>query len=138
MSQPNKVVAEIRKGQAEEAHLFSNFEKYYKAKDSVKASEFLWGSTSKLAYLIGLLHGQKLGKHGELMVFLRSLARQQERPEALDWISAAESLHSNFYHNWMESEVFEEYIQKVVRLRNWLLEIFERKLEETNFTFSAP
>ena len=131
MSQTAKVLTDIQKGRIEEAHLFSNFEKYYKTKDKVKTSEFLWGSVGKIAYLIGLLYGQKLGKHGELVAFLRNLARERDRLDVLDWISAAESLHSNFYHNWMDSEVFEENIQKAVRLRMWLLEILERKLEET-------
>jgi len=131
MSQTAKALADIQKGRIEEAHLFSNFEKYYKTKDKVKTSEFLWGSVGKIAYLIGLLYGQKLGKHGELVAFLRNLARERDRLDVLDWISAAESLHSNFYHNWMDSEVFEENIQKAVRLRMWLLEILERKLEET-------
>lgn len=130
MSQTTKVLTEIQKGRIEEAHLFSNFEKYYSTKDKVKASEFLWGSVGKIAYLIGLLYGQKLGKHGELVAFLRNVAREKDRIDVLDWISAAESLHSNFYHNWMESEVFEEHIQKVVRLRMWFLEILQRKLAE--------
>lgn len=129
MSKTTKVLTEIQKGRIEEAHFFSNFEKYYRTKDKVKASEFLWGSIGKIAYLIGLLYGQKLGKHGQLVVFLRNLARERDRTDILDWISAAESLHSNFYHNWMDSALFEEYIQKVVRLRMWLLEILERKLE---------
>ncbi len=131
MSQTDKVLIEIQKNRIEEAHLFSNFDKYYNIKDNVKASEFIWGSISKIAYLLGLLFGQKLGKHKDLIAFLRNLARQENRLEIIDWINAAESLHSNFYHNWMENEVFVEYIQKVVRLRMWLLEIFERKLEET-------
>jgi hypothetical protein len=138
MSQTDELFREIEKGRIEEAHLFSNFEKYYRKKDTVKASEFIWGSIAKIAYLIGLLFDQKLGRHGQLVAFLKNLARQQSRTEIVDWINAAESFHSNFYHNWMEMEVFEEYILKVVSLRIWLLEILERKLDEAYPIRTSP
>lgn len=130
MTQLTRIIDKIYEGRTEEVHLFSNFEKYYREKDLVKASEFLWGSVSKITYLIGLLHGEKLGRHRELISFLRNLARSEDRPEVLEWINVAESLHSNFYHNWMEREVFEECVEKVVNLRMWLLKTLDEKLEE--------
>ena len=124
-----QILAEVKKRKSEENRLFSNFEKRYREREFVKASEFLWGSISKIAYAIGLLYGKKLGKHKEIVSLMRDLAKGE--PKIIDWISAAESLHSNFYHNWMEEETFENYVRKVINLRFWVIKILDEKMKQT-------
>lgn len=121
-------LTEVQKKRLEEEHLFNNFEKYYEKRDLVKASEFLWGSVSKIVYFIGLLYGKKCGKHKEIVLLLEDLAR--DNPETNDWISSAEALHSNFYHNWMDDKTFENNVRKVAELRDWLDKTLNKKIEE--------
>jgi len=121
------ILAKVYKRRLEERHLFDNFEKYYKERELVKASEFLWGSISKIAYAIGLLYGKKLGKHGEIVSLIKDLSKGEQK--IIDWSNAAESLHSNFYHDWMEEETFENYVRKVIELRIWLIRILEETIE---------
>jgi len=118
-----QILAEVHKIKVEERRLFDNFEKQYHAREFAKASEFLWGSISKIAFAIGLLFGKKLGKHRQNVLLMRDLAKGD--PKIIDWINAAESLHSNFYHNWMGEETFEDYVRKVIDLRIWLLKILD-------------
>lgn len=130
VSEEEKILVEIDRRRREESHLHDNFRKHYQERDFVKASEFLWGSISKIAYAIGLPYGKKLGKHKEIVLLMRELAESRNKPEVIDWINAAESLHSNFYHNWMEEETFEDYVRKVIKLRYWLIKILDEEAEK--------
>jgi len=107
--------------------LYSNFEKRYRERDFVKASELLWGSITKIASAIGLFYGKKVGKHKQLVQLMKELAEGDSKK--IDWVNAAESLHANFYHNWMEEENFEASIRKVIDLRIWLTTILDKKVE---------
>lgn len=136
MSEPSQTLTELHKRRVEESHLYTNFEKHYKDREFVKASEFLWGSISKMVYAIGLLSERRIGKHKEIASLIRELAASEGKPEAIDWTNAAESLHSNFYHNWMEEEIFENYVRKVVDLRSWLMRILDRETERFKQQFA--
>lgn len=126
MNEKELILAEVHKRRLEARRLYDNFQKHYNERELVKASEFLWGSISKLAYAIGLLYGKKLGKHRDIVLLMKDLAEGES--EIMDWISAAESLHSNFYHNWMEEGTFELYVRKVIDLRMWLIKILDEKV----------
>ena len=128
MKETEQILAEVHKKRLEETRLYDNFEKYYRKREFAKASEFLWGSISKLAYAIGLFYGKKLGKHGEIISLMKDLAKAES--EIMDWVSAAESLHSNFYHNWMEEGTFEHYVRKGVDLRMWLIRMLDDHVEK--------
>ena len=136
MSEAKQILAEVHKRRIEESRLYDNFEKRYREREFVKASEFLWGSISKVAYAVGLLYGRKLGKHKEIVSLMKELAKARSEPKVIDWINAAESLHSNFYHNWMEEETFEDNVRRVIYLRNWLIKILDEKMERVKQTFS--
>lgn len=126
MKEVEKVLAKVWRKRKEESNLYSNFEKRYQEKEYVKASELLWGSVSNITIAIGLLYERKLGKHRRLVDFMRELA--QGDPKVGDWINAAESLHSNFYNNWMEERVFKDNAAKVINLRFWLSRILEKRI----------
>lgn len=132
----NQTLVKVNRIRSEESRLFSNFQKSYKERELDKASEFLWGSVSKIAHAIGLLYGRKLGKHKELVQFMRDLAIKKNKPKVSNWINAAESLHSNFYHNWMEEEIFEETVRKVNNLRLWLIEVLDIEMQKAEPSYS--
>jgi len=127
-----QTLGEVQQKRFEEAHLFNNFKKYYEKRDMVKASELLWGSISKITYSIGLFYGKKCGKHKEIVALIRDLAK--DHPKIVDWINSAEALHSNFYHNWMDEEMFENNVRKVAELRNWLLKMLDEETEKAKQT----
>jgi len=105
----------------EERRLYDNYIRFYKERDFIKASEFVWGAINNLAYAIGPTYGKRLRKHGETVQFLRELAKANGRGELREYINSAEALHANFYHGWMDEEVFEENARKVEELRKWLV-----------------
>jgi len=127
MSNLEQILSQVHKKRLEEDHLYSNFEKRYRERDFVKASELLWGSITKIASAIGLFYGKKVGKHKQLVQLMKELAEGDSKK--IDWVNAAESLHANFYHNWMEEENFEASIRKVIDLRIWLTTILDKKVE---------
>jgi hypothetical protein len=128
MSTQEQALIEIEKRRLEERHLYENFEKYYQKRDFAKASEFLWGSVTKVAYAIGLLFGIKPGKHKEVIALMKELAKGDRA--IIDRINSAEALHSNFYHNWMEEGIFEDYVRKVDDLRAWLIKLLDKETEK--------
>lgn len=123
-----EVLFEIQRKRREEEHLYKNFEKYYRLRDFVKSSEFLWGSVAKIVYAMGLLFGKKVGRHNEIIGLIKELAKGD--PVVTAGINSAESLHSNFYHNWMGEDIFEDYVRKVIDLRIWLIQLLDQETEK--------
>lgn len=122
-----KTFKEIKRRRIEEGRLYSNYIKYYRKGDMIKASEFLWGSINNIVYSIGLLYGKKLGKHSLIIQTIRELATKWGK-EYEKYVSSAEAIHSNFYHAWMSEEVFKEKVKEVEELRKWLIEILESEI----------
>ncbi len=121
-----ETLKEINRRQIEEARLFENYVKYGQEKDFVKASEFLWGSITNLAYAIGLTYGKKLTSHREVILFLREVVGKEYKTH----INSAEALHANFYHGWMDEEVFMESVRKVEDLRMHLKDLLKSRLQK--------
>ena len=130
MSEVEEILAEVKKKRIEESYLYDNFEAFYRKGEHLKAGEFLWGSINKLAYSLGRLYGKKLGRHRELVQFMKELAVEQRRKKILEWIRCAEALHSNYYHAWMEEDIFEDYVRKVTELRFWLMRLLNEKIQK--------
>jgi hypothetical protein len=125
-----EVFEEIVRRRIEEEKLFNNYLECLRKGEIVKACEFLWGSINNIAYCIGLLYGRKLGKHREIIGFMREIARHYGREELARYVSSAEAIHSNFFHNWMEKETFIEKAGEVEILRKWLIEILESEISK--------
>ncbi|HID17439.1 TPA: hypothetical protein EYP26_04005 [Candidatus Bathyarchaeota archaeon] len=67
---------EVKRRRKEESRLYDNYVAYYRRRELIKASEFLWGSINNLAYAIGLIYGRRLTNHGKIVQFLRELAKE--------------------------------------------------------------
>ncbi|CAD6494793.1 MAG: hypothetical protein EMLJLAPB_00951 [Candidatus Argoarchaeum ethanivorans] len=104
------------------SYYFSNFEKH-RLQDPAKASEFLWGTLNALVYAIGLLHGKKIAEHSKVIGILKELRMDEES------ISAAQMVHANFFHDFMDKETFELQTKKVVTMLRKLEEILEKELK---------
>ena len=122
------IFKEIKRRRLEESKLYNNYSEYFKKGEIVKASEFLWGSINNIVYSIGLLHGEKLGKHKLIIQAIRELIIAYGKKEYEKYASSADAIHSNFYHAWMDEETFREKAMEVEELRKWLIEILESEI----------
>ena len=122
------VLKEIKRRRIEESKLYNNYIKYSKEGEIIKASEFLWGSINNIVYSIGLLHGKKIGKHSLIIQAIRELAIKHGKKEYERYATSCEAIHSNFYHAWMDREVFMEEAREVEELRKWLIELLELEI----------
>jgi hypothetical protein len=68
----------------------------------------------------------KLTRHEEVIKFLKMLANQYE--EIREGITAVQSLHANYYHDFMSEELFEEYRVKAEKLLSKLAELVYEKI----------
>jgi len=116
-------VIDIHKNVTEEH--FNNYLKYYGKKNFPKASEFLWGTLNALFYAIGDTYGITLSNYTSIKNFTLKIAVEYDLEKIVDQYSAAETLHANFYHNFMSEDLFEHNKTKVVELIQKLSEILE-------------
>ena len=75
------------------------------AKDYAQASEKLWGAAAEIIKAVAAKRGKSLGTHRSLGEFLTEL--DEEKPEwgLLRDFNAANSLHMNFYEDWLPPKV---------------------------------
>jgi len=106
---------------------YDNYRYYYSRKELAKASEFIWGTVNALAYALGLFYGLKLSDHKKVVEFLKMLATQYE--EIREGITAVQRLHANYYHNFMDEELFEEDRVKAEKLISKLAELLYHHIE---------
>lgn len=78
-----------------------------------KASELLWGACSQMILAIASLKGIPLPGHSETKEFVRELGKEIRDEEIGKLFSKIESLHANFYHNFIPKEEFPEYLEIV-------------------------
>ena len=125
-----KIIKEVERNKRIADHYYDNFRAYREKKDLSKASEYLWGALNALVYAIGLLHGEKLGNHGKIKDFVMRLADAYGDEEMKDEIAAAEGIHANFFHDFMDDFTFEVNREKMERLLEKLAEILKRETGE--------
>ena len=109
---------------------YSNFQKYHREKNLSKASEFLWGTLNALFYSLGAMDGKKLSNYNKIKDYLNDLIIQYDDKDILDEYRAAEVLHSNFYHGFLDEEKFDYHYEKVESLIQKLWMYNEKKRAE--------
>jgi hypothetical protein len=110
-------------------YYYDNFNKYYRTNNLSKASEFLWGTINALAYALGLFEGKKLSTHNKVRDFLIELANSYNDKEIAEGIVSAESLHANFFHDFMDDLVFEKNRSDAEKLIKKLVENLDHKIK---------
>ncbi len=103
--------------------------KHYEIKKFSKASEFLWGELNALVYAIGLCHDRKLTTYRAVVDFVKELASAYKDEEMGGWITDAETIHANFFHDFMNESMFEDYRQKTEKLLKRLVEILNYEIQ---------
>lgn len=123
-------ISEIEKRKKLADHYYDNFRKYYKDKNYSKASEFLWGSFNALGYAIGLIHGKKLSDHGKLVNFIEELAEAYKDEEILEGLAAAQRIHANFFHDFMDELMFDDDRKRTEIMLEKLVKILNAELKK--------
>ncbi len=115
MSELREILREIEKRRRDIEILFNNYHESINNKDYFKASEDLWGIVNSEMAIISLLLGKRLpSSHGELRALAHSLGRLDH--EIPDLFRSAETLHANFYHNFLDEDRFSYERLRVERL----------------------
>ena len=96
----------------------------FRAGDSLQASEKAWGAVAHCLKSIALRRNWPSGSHQALKVIVERLAEESYDPARIVMLyKNAESLHTNFYEEWLEDGVVERYIENVKELTAILQEI---------------
>ena len=129
MNVDEEVISEIEKRRKLADHYYDNFRKYYENKNYSKASEFLWGALNALAYAIGLLHGEKVSDHGKVVNFINELANVYKDEEIEGCLASAQTIHANFFHNFMNDSMFDDSRKRTEKLLEKLVKILDAELK---------
>ena len=128
MNLDEEYISEINRRRELANYYYANFRKHYETKKFSKASEFLWGALNALVYAICLFYGKKLGKHRDVVDFVKELASEYKDKEMGELINDAETIHANFFHDFMNESMFEDYRQKTEKLLKRLVEILDHEI----------
>ncbi len=79
-------------------------ENFLAEKDYVQASEKAWGSASQIVKAVAAKRGLKIKSHRELWEFLTDIDKEHPDWNLLGMFHVANSLHVNFYENWLTPE----------------------------------
>jgi hypothetical protein len=74
------------------------------AGDYVQASEKYWGAMAEIVKAIAEQRGWRHYSHRELLEAVAQLRRETGDDDLRRLFSVGESLHANFYENWMPAE----------------------------------
>ncbi|PKB80659.1 MAG: hypothetical protein BZY88_08420 [SAR202 cluster bacterium Io17-Chloro-G9] len=84
--------------------------------DLLQASEKLWGATAHMVKAAAERRGWEHSGHRELFQVVNRLANESGDLEFRHLFHTANSLHSNFYENWMSEDWIEAGAQQVMQL----------------------
>ena len=100
----DKTLIEISKRKELYTHYLHNSDKNFVLGNIAKSSEFLWGAIHTLIYAIALTYDKKLSKHSQIRDFAKELTEIEKDEEIVKGVILGETLHSNFYHNFLDKE----------------------------------
>ena len=105
---------------------------YPRRRNNVQASEKGWGAAAPALKSVAEERGWNHQGHGLLVDIAKQVADELSRPDLFIAFGAAQSLHVNFYENWLETDAVEAYLDAVKSL----LPELERVRAETPPTFT--
>ena len=138
MSEPEEHLERAKEYRRLADYYYDNYHEFYVAKEYSKASEFIWGAVNALSNGLSLLlRGEVLGSHAEVVEFLKILANDYYKSEEVgEEVLAVQRLHANYFHDFMNEDLFEEDRSKAERLLNRLAELFDLKIGEAEASHS--
>ena len=94
--------------------------KLLKEQDYPQASEKLWGATAQIIKAIALKRGKHLQSHAAIIKYVGVLSNELNDKSILISFGIANSLHQNFYEDWLIPEMVLQYAKTVEKLINKL------------------
>jgi len=82
-------------------------------KDYAQASEKLWGASAEIVKAVAAKRGVSLGTHRSIGEFVDKLHREYPDWHLREAFAYANSLHTNFYENWLTEEFVIEATEKI-------------------------
>ncbi len=89
---------------------------YLRGGNNVQASEKGWGATAQALEAIAESRGWNHQSHGLMVDIAKQVADEQGRPDMVAMFGLAQALHTNFYENWLGSDVVEIYLNAIKTL----------------------
>jgi len=88
--------------------------------DFTQASEKMWGAAAEAVKAVAAARGVELLSHRDLWEFTTKLDKEHPEMNLLNLFHIANSLHTNFYENWLTpealkkgSEAVHEFVEKL-------------------------
>jgi hypothetical protein len=80
--------------------------------DLAQASEKLWGAAAQAVKAAAESRGWSHNGHRELFDVVNRLAQEYDDPKLRDLFQIANSLHINFYENWLTKEYIDDGVAR--------------------------
>jgi hypothetical protein len=101
-------------------------DKLLEAGDYSQASEKYWGAVAEIIKAVAATRGWRHSTHRELLNAVTHLAEEVNDREIARLFKLAESLHANFYENFMPAQVVSENAANVKALISRIRQQVER------------
>jgi hypothetical protein len=98
------------------AKYLEDADRLLEARDFSQASEKYWGAAVELVKVAAEQRGWRHSSHYDLRQAVSRLAQEARDTNILELFSIAESLHANFYKNFMNEEDVKHYSQNMDEL----------------------
>ena len=95
--------------------------------DLVQASEKYWGAVTALLNAVGEVEGLPHYAHRDLKEITIHLSEKEGDPEYSRLFSSVETLHANYYHDFLRGKTFEAHVEDAEKLIERLKSYLEKK-----------
>ena len=102
-------------------------EKLHRSGDLAQSGEKYWGALTALINAIGELKGLPHTSHRDLREIIEELVEETGDLSIARLYSSAETLHANFYHNFLRKKTFDAHKEDTLKLINKLRAYIETK-----------
>ena len=86
---------------------------YLRRRNNIQASEKGWGAAAQALKAVAEERGWNHGGHGLIVDVAKQVADEQNRPDLVSMFGIAQALHTNFYENWLDTDIIEIYLNDV-------------------------
>ena len=93
--------------------------------DVLQGCEKLWGAASHAVIAMAQRRRWRYGSHGAIRASVRALANEIGDDALMNDFKAAEKLHANFYHGFMERHQIDESRARVHNFVNRILALID-------------
>ena len=121
-------LAAIRFSHPEASRRFMRHAKLeFKRRDLPQASEKAWGAAAHAVKAAAAARGLRHYKHREMLAAVSRLTRETGQGDLRRNFQVAESLHSNYYEGWMDTEMVRDSIADVERFLSQLEPLYDEQ-----------